>query len=117
MTKRNRLIETALLGLILVGTFVAEYFIRETNHEPHASLVFDSGITYRGDARPIFRKKCAACHNGNNALPNLLVYETAYSLRQEIKERVQTNEMPHIGRLSASEKDRIILWIDSGAKE
>lgn len=77
-------------------------------------------LTFSENVRPLFAKNCSSCHGPANklGLPNLLVYETAFSLRSTILLKVvDERSMPHIGRITESERSLIELWIQTGAKE
>ena len=75
------------------------------------------GPSFDAEIRPVFKNRCAKCHNENNSLPNVLDYKTAYSLRKEIQSRVVLERsMPLYGNIKESERDLIKRWIDSGAK-
>ena len=77
----------------------------------------EAPVTYTKDIRPIFSKNCMSCHNGKNALGNWQVYEQAYEKRFEIKARVESREMPMHGgtRISETDRENIILWVNTGA--
>lgn len=72
------------------------------------------GPSYSEDVRPVFIKRCAACHSTQKGLPDLLDYKTAYTLRERIRSRVKRFEMPYIGYLTASEKGTILQWTKEG---
>lgn len=72
-----------------------------------------TGPSYAEDVRPIMVKRCASCHT-KQGLPNLLEYKVAYSLRETIRRRVRSREMPYIGRLTASERGTILQWTKVG---
>lgn len=75
------------------------------------------GPSFVDDVKPIFSKKCATCHSKVVGLPNLLDYSTAFSLRNEIQVRVEERSMPHLGRITESERDVITQWVLTGAAE
>lgn len=79
-------------------------------------MVYDAstGPSYAEDVRPIFVRRCAACHNAQKGLPNLLDYKTAYNLRKTIRERVGSLEMPYVGYLTPSERGTILQWTQGG---
>lgn len=82
-----------------------------------ASLITTDGLlSFETDVRPVFKQRCAKCHSGNNALPNVLEYDVAYGLRGEILERVVRNRtMPMYSDIQESERSLIGSWVRSGA--
>lgn len=74
-------------------------------------------VTYTKDIRPIFSKNCMSCHNAKSGLGNWQDYKQAYDKRFEIKSRVESREMPMHGgtRISESEREDIVLWVNTGA--
>jgi mono/diheme cytochrome c family protein len=82
------------------------------------------------EVAPIFFKNCAQCHREGEAAPmSLLSYKDARPWAKSIREKVASREMPpwhadpHVGqwandrRLSQSEIETIIAWVDGGATE
>lgn len=80
---------------------------------------YASVLTYTEDAKPIFKKRCATCHNERTLLPNFLKYDEAYKYRKAILRAISSRQMPHfIGeQMTESERDTIIEWIRQGAAE
>lgn len=87
-------------------------------------------VTFAKDVAPIFYKNCVGCHKPNDIAPmSLLTYKDARPWARSIKEKIAAREMPpwsadpHYGdfsndaRLSQSDIDTIIAWVDQGAKE
>ena len=87
-------------------------------------------VTFSKDVAPILYKNCVACHRPNELAPmSLVTFKEARPWARSIKEKVVTREMPpwqadpHFGqfandkRLSQSEIDTIVAWVDGGAKE
>jgi len=87
-------------------------------------------ITFTKDVAPIFFKNCAGCHRPNDIAPfSVLSYKDARPWAKSIREKVLSREMPpwsadpHFGefsnnpRLSQTEVDAIVAWVDQGAKE
>lgn len=80
------------------------------------------GVTNKAfttDVNPIIQTFCnqAACHNpgstnGPGALTN---YTEVFNARTAIRGQVQAGLMPQNTTLTASQKNTIICWIDSGA--
>jgi Domain of unknown function (DUF3471)/Copper type II ascorbate-dependent monooxygenase, C-terminal domain len=87
-------------------------------------------VTFSRDVAPIFYKNCVACHRPNDLAPmSLLTFKEARPWARSIKEKVVKREMPpwladaHYGqfandkRLSQTEIDTIVAWVDGGARE
>lgn len=76
--------------------------------------------SFSTDVSPIIQTSCAVnagCHasgstNGPGPLTN---YAQVFSARTSIKAAVASGLMPRNSTLSASQKNAIICWIDSGA--
>lgn len=78
-----------------------------------------STLSYQSDIKPIFIKRCAACHNENWPDKNWLNYQTAFKNRILIKQRTSIlKNMPPAG-MEITDKERKIIqqWVDQGAKE
>jgi hypothetical protein len=72
------------------------------------------------DVVPVFQVSCtngSGCHgNGSNNGPGpLLNYTQIFDHRVEIRSAVASGHMPLNGSLTASQKNAILCWIDSGA--
>lgn len=74
---------------------------------------------FAADVNPIVQSVCAVsgCHaagssNGPGALTN---YNEVFANRTAIRTAVSTGRMPQGSTLSASQKNSITCWIDSGA--
>lgn len=89
-----------------------------------------AAITFTKDVAPIIYKNCAGCHKPNDIAPmSLLSYKEARPWARSIKEKVATRVMPpwsadpghgdfsNDARLSQSDIDTIVAWVDQGAKE
>ncbi|HXG94327.1 MAG TPA: cytochrome c [Blastocatellia bacterium] len=87
-------------------------------------------ITFNKHVAPIFYKNCVSCHRAGEVAPmSLVTYKEARPWARSIKEKVATRVMPpwhadpHYGpyandrRLSQSDIDTIVAWVDQGAKE
>ncbi|HEU4390671.1 MAG TPA: hypothetical protein VFV34_22900 [Blastocatellia bacterium] len=87
-------------------------------------------VTYSGDVAPIIFSKCAVCHRPGEVAPmSLLTYREARPWARSIKEKVLSGAMPpwhadpaygkfqNDRRLSRSEVDTIVAWVDGGAQE
>jgi len=87
-------------------------------------------VTFNKNIAPIFFKNCAGCHRPDDIGPfSVLSYKDVRPWAKAIKEKVVTREMPpwhadpHFGkfqndaRLTQTEIDEIVAWVDDGAKE
>ena len=89
----------------------------------------DTTPTFAKDIAPIFQKSCQSCHRPNSVAPmSFLTYQEVRPWARSIKNRVVLGEMPpyrydrHVGiqdlkddlRLSESEIDTIVRWVDEG---
>ena len=85
--------------------------------------------TFAEDVAPILYKNCASCHRTGGQAPfSVIEYDSAAAFLYEIKEKVSNDEMPPwqaVGphgvfrndrRLSPTEKELILRWIETGAK-
>jgi hypothetical protein len=89
-----------------------------------------SPVTFHKDVEPILQNRCQLCHRPGEAAPMpLLTYQQTRPWAKAIRAAVLTGKMPpwhadpHYGKftndlsLSPGEKETLIAWIDSGAKE
>ena len=87
-------------------------------------------VTFTKDVAPIFFEKCATCHRPGEAAPmSILSFGEARPWAKSIREKVVSREMPpwhadprygefkNDRRLTQSEIDTIVAWVDGGAKE
>jgi len=87
-------------------------------------------LTYSKDVAPIFFERCTVCHHPNDIAPmSLMTYRDTRPWAKAIRDAVLTKKMPpwfadsHYGTfennpgLSQEEIDRIVAWVDQGAKE
>ena len=89
----------------------------------------DTTPTFSKDIAPIFQRSCQSCHRPNSVAPmSFMTYQEVRPWARSIKNRVVLGEMPpyrydrHIGiqdlkddlRLSESEIDTIVRWVDEG---
>ena len=89
----------------------------------------DTTPTFSKDIAPIFQRSCQSCHRPNSVAPmSFLTYQEVRPWARSIKNRVVLGEMPpyrydrHVGiqdlkddlRLSESEIDTIVRWVDEG---
>lgn len=83
-----------------------------------ASPIQSDSISFKRGIKPIFNNNCIKCHYKNSSLPNILEYKVAKELTSELREAMTSLKMPHKSNtLTASERDKVIMWIDQGAKE
>ncbi len=95
---------------------------------PAARTNLGSTPTFSKEVAPILFKNCASCHRPGDIAPmSLLSYEAARPWAKSIREKVASGTMPpwhatqplgtfsNDRRLSAKEKDTLILWADGGA--
>ncbi len=89
-----------------------------------------SPVTFNRDINPILRKNCQGCYSPAHIAPiSLVTYEETRPWALQIRAMVVNEKMPpkiaesHIGlfgdsgRLSPSEIDTIVRWVDEGALE
>ncbi len=96
---------------------------------PHLVLAKGAGgmsaahLTYYGNIKSIFIRRCGACHHPGAAIPNWQDYQTAFSLRALIYRKVVVNHtMPLQGSpesiaITPAERALIGDWIQNGAPE
>jgi hypothetical protein len=86
--------------------------------------------TFSKDVAPILFQRCASCHRPNDVAPfSVLSYATVRPWARSIREKVIAREMPpwypdqrfgeftNDARLTKSEIDTIVKWVDQGAVE
>jgi hypothetical protein len=86
--------------------------------------------TFAKDVAPILFKNCASCHRTGEIAPmSLLTYKEARPWARAIREKVLSREMPpwhadpqhgewaNDRRMSQSDIDTLVRWVDTGAKE
>jgi hypothetical protein len=87
-------------------------------------------LTFHKDIEPILQSRCQTCHRvGETAPMPLVTYEEVRPWAKAIRTAVLSGKMPpwhadpHYGKflndlsLPAEEKEKLIAWIDSGARE
>ncbi len=95
-----------------------------------ASAGKESPLTFNKDIAPIFYKNCVQCHRPGEIAPMALIsYKEVRPWARAIREKVIAREMPpwhadpahgtwtNDRRMSQPEIDKMVAWIDSGAKE
>ena len=94
------------------------------------ATVEPAALTYSKNIAPIFQQHCQDCHRPGEVAPmSLLTFEDARRWKRSIKKEIRSGQMPpwhadpKIGhwrndrRMSATEIDSVIRWIDAGAPE
>ena len=89
-----------------------------------------SAVTFSKDIAPLFFKNCVSCHRSGEIAPmSLMSYKEVRPWAKAIREQVASREMPpwhpdprygqwqNDRRLSQTDVEKIIAWIDQGAKE
>jgi hypothetical protein len=89
-----------------------------------------SNVTFHKDIEPILQARCQGCHRSGEAAPmSLLTYQEVRPWAKAIRGAVLSRKMPpwfadpahgvflNDRRLPAEEIDRIVAWVDTGAKE
>jgi hypothetical protein len=119
------------MGRILSASlFFIAFAALATVHEPAQAGKTSREVTFSKDVAPIFYKSCAECHRpGESAPMSLLTYRDARPWAKSIREKVVRREMPRWDadaphgvfandrRLTAAEIEKIVSWVDGGAKE
>lgn len=121
MNKRTS--SLALFGLMTCCLLCGSYSAK-ADHRAAAS------VTFNRDVAPIFFKNCVDCHRPGEMAPmSLLTYKDARPWARSIREKVISRQMPpwsadpHYGdfsndrRLSQSDIDTIVAWVDQGASQ
>lgn len=119
----------ALLALLAVTGLTA----CNPNLSPHSTNVMTANqfadavgattpalITYETVKKAIFDTQCLKCHSTEKAKGDIDLeqYKTAFAAIKEIREQVQTDEMPRKAPpLSPEMKAMLFSWIDAGAPE
>jgi len=78
-----------------------------------------SDVTYTKDVKPIFKSRCAVCHNENMPDKNWMIYDQAFKNKDKIKIRVANGTMPpgNSTAITKQEIQTIIDWVDGGGKK
>ena len=110
-----------ITAIALIGVAVAR--------QPRQLGARDAEPTFAQDVAPILNKNCTTCHRPGGLGPfSLLDYDSAKSNVTQMREAVSTGQMPpwhaegphgvfrNDRRLSESDKETILRWIDGGAK-
>ena len=116
-----RCLQVLGIGVAVIGVVLARPARPVQAHSADA--------TFAEDVAPILYKNCTMCHRPDGAGPfPLFEFDSAKAYTHEMRERVSAGEMPPwhaVGprgvfrndrRLSDSDRNTIIRWIDGGAK-
>src|ERR1035438_2683253 len=115
----------AILGVVILG---AGLHAAPPGGGPGTQV--NPAPTFHRDIEPILQRRCQTCHRDGEAAPMpLLTYEQARPWAKAIRASVLTGKMPpwqadpRYGKfsndlsLAAGEKEKVIAWVDAGAKE
>jgi len=102
-----------ILGLISCSKRNADHSAVECSGTPKS---------YSSDLRFILRISCnddSGCHGSgsNNGPGELLTFQQVFSARSAIRSAIVSGRMPLNGELTATQKNAILCWIDSGAPD
>ena len=79
-------------------------------------IALASDPTYTRDAKPIFKNRCAKCHDYIVG-KNWQNYSDAFKWKDFIKFKMISKEMPPGEDMPQEERDTLIRWVDTGAKQ
>lgn len=107
---------------IFCVTIILLVFFNACKKNPDISPVDCSGPAklFAIDVNPVIQASCAinsGCHaaGSNNGPGPLLNYSQVFNARSDIRSAVASGHMPLNGTLTATERNAILCWIDSGA--
>jgi len=107
-----------ILGIIIISCSKSA----PTINNGGGDMVDCTGITpsFAADVSPIIQSSCAAnsgCHGtgSSNGPGPLLNYDQISKAKVAIRSAVHTGTMPLVGKLSTTQKNTIICWIDNGS--
>jgi hypothetical protein len=106
------------LSLVLFG--MAVLFACNKNSGSDYTPDCSTPKSWSADVSPIIMSTCttgSGCHgSGSHQGPGALTsYSQVYNNRSSVRNAVASGTMPPGGGLSASQKNAILCWIDSGA--
>lgn len=82
---------------------------------PPTAAMGERQLSYAGDVRSVFQKRCDSCHAETDAV-NFTTYKNAVKYKSQILGMVQSYEMPPVGMpMSSFDRVTIIRWIRQGA--
>ena len=109
---------------LLISSFVLAVFAgcsksNDSTNPPNNNTNCSGTKSFTADVHPIFQSVCsnAGCHeasstNGPGPLTN---YQQIFNARTSIRSAVSSGTMPKNTTLSATQKNAILCWIDTGA--
>jgi hypothetical protein len=119
--KATRVMQVAGISVALIGVAVSR--------QPKPLAAHGAEPTFAEDVAPILYKNCTTCHRPGGLGPfSLLDYDSAKVNVDDMRDAVSTGQMPpwhadgprgvfkNDRRLSDSDKQTILRWIDAGAK-
>lgn len=113
-----------LLFLLILPVFQGCYYDVVINEEETGAVV----KSFSSDVLPVFRSSCVSCHDGTITMPDLRDANAYKSLtlgnylsvtdpeKSTLIIKVRSGH-PYQGALAEGEIQRLIGWIDEGAKE
>jgi hypothetical protein len=114
-----------LIALVITCSFVAGLSMFSSGASSSGAAV-----TFNKDVAPIFFKNCVSCHREGEIAPmSLVTYKEVRPWAKAIREKVINRQMPpwhadpqygewaNDRRMSQTEIDTIVAWVDGGAKE
>ena len=123
MSRLGVVTAAVVIAALMIGAFPAAAQGNRDASKP-------TPVTYAKDVAPILYKHCTTCHRPGEIAPmSLLSYEEARPWARSIKDNVAKGVMPpwhadpahgvwaNDRRLSATEKDVIVRWVDAGAPQ
>lgn len=106
-----------LVSLTLIALLLLVVALVKPAQISKATEVRGEELTYTRDALPIFQTHCIKCHNATTPTRNWLVYEVAFQKRIMIKIRIKSKSMPMgVTKITDSERQTLIQWVEQGAK-
>jgi len=86
---------------------------------PPASAVPSANLTWTRDIQPIFRASCGlgsnGCHSPQSRYKDLTTLDSAKRYTTGIRTRVNSRDMPRGNRLSDTDIQKIVSWVNQGA--
>jgi hypothetical protein len=126
MTNRNRRVRARIAQVVAVGFALSAIGLAR---QPGSLAARAADPTFAEDVAPILYKNCVACHRPGGIGPfSLLDYDSAKANAEDMRDMVSTGQMPpwhatgphgvfrNDRRLSDTDKQTILRWIDAGAK-
>jgi hypothetical protein len=120
---------TMTIAKWLVTTLFITLYLMSFHAGSAHSRVEDS-VTFSRDVAPILNNHCVTCHRPGNIAPmSLVTYKDVQPWARWIREKVVSRQMPpwhadprygefaNARTLSQQDIDKIVAWVDQGAKE